>query len=392
VAVNNTKAVDMDVVRRGHERVLRARLEDARFYFQEDRKTKLADRMEELKGVVFHHLLGTSWDKVLRFKELAQSLAALTDPDQKAIVSRAAELCKCDLVTGVVGEFPTLQGFIGSEYALADGEDPLVAKAILEHYLPIRAGGDLPKSAAGAILSVADKLDTIVGCFSVGLLPTGAADPFGLRRQALGVILIMLDRNWPWSLEERVESALTGLGPLAKAPAKETRQKTLEFFKARLKSHLLTLGVAADAAEAVLGLYGHNPPAAVGRALALENLKRSEGFRDLAQTFKRVVNIIKKFGYRDEAPPESLLTNPAERDLRQTAEVIAEEASQLAAKGDFVGLLGRVATLKGPVDVFFDQILVDDPNQELKNARVALLGRVSQVFELAADFSRVSAA
>jgi glycyl-tRNA synthetase beta chain len=392
VAVNNTRALDMDVVRKGHERVLRARLEDARFYYQEDRKIRLDARIEELKGVVFHHLLGTSWEKVLRFKELALTLAALTNPDQKAIVARAADLCKCDLVTGVVGEFPSLQGLMGSEYALADGEDPEVAKAILEHYFPNRSGGDLPTSPAGAILSVADKLDTIVGCFGVGLLPTGAADPFGLRRQALGVILIMIDQKWSWSLEEGIEKALLGLGSLVKAPAKEVRQKTLEFFKTRLKNHLQkTSGVTPDCAESVLGLYGHLPPAAVGRALALEELKRQDGFRDLAQTFKRVVNIIKKFGSRDEPPALALLTLPAEVDLLKAAETLEAEALELIAKGDFKGLLNQVATLKGPVDLFFDQVLVDDPNPELKHARMALLAKVSQVFELVADFSRISA-
>jgi glycyl-tRNA synthetase beta chain len=392
VAVNNTRALDMEVVRRGHERVLRARLEDARFYYQDDRKTKLADRVEELKGVVFHHLLGTSWEKVTRFKELALGLAALTSPDQKAIIARAADLCKCDLVTGVVGEFPALQGYMGREYALADGEDPEVAKAILEHYWPIRSGGELPTSVAGAILSVADKLDTIVGCFSVGLLPTGAADPFGLRRQALGVILIALDRQWSWSLEDVIDKTIIGLGALVKTPAKEVRQKTLEFFKARLKNYLQkTLKVAPDTAEAVLGLYGHNPPAAVGRAVALEDLKSRDGFKDLAQTFKRVVNIIKKFGARDEVAPLTLLTHPAEVLLRQATEVISDEAQDLLRQNDYQGLLSRVTTLKGPVDVFFDQVLVDDPKPELKNARVALLARVSQIFELVADFSRINA-
>ncbi|MDR1083650.1 MAG: glycine--tRNA ligase subunit beta [Deltaproteobacteria bacterium] len=392
VAVNNTRAVDMDVVRRGHERVLRARLDDARFYYQEDRKIKLADRMEELKGVVFHHLLGTSWDKVCRFKELALSLAARTNPDCKSIISRAADLCKCDLVSGVVGEFPTLQGLMGYEYALADGEEPEVARAILEHYFPVRAGGELPSSPSGAILSVADKLDTVVGCFSIGLLPTGAADPFGLRRQALGIILIMLQRQWSWSLEEYIEKALLGLGTLVKNPAKEVRQKTLEFFKVRLKSYLLSLNVSSDSAEAVLGLYGDTPPAAAGRALALENLKKKDGFRDLAQTFKRVVNIIKKFGSREESVPMALLTQPAEMCLHQAAEEIDAEAQEFIEKHDYEGLLNRIATLKGPVDVFFEQVLVDDSQADLKNARIALLARISQIFELAADFSRVSTA
>jgi glycyl-tRNA synthetase beta chain len=279
---------------------------------------------------------------------------------------------------------------MGYEYALADGEEPEVAKAILEHYFPVRAGGELPSSPSGAILSVADKLDTIVGCFSVGLLPTGAADPFGLRRQALGIVLIMLQRQWPWSLEEYIEKALLGLGTLVKNPAKEVRQKNLEFFKARLKSYLLSLNVSSDSAEAVLGLYGDNPPAAVGRALALENLKKKDGFRDLAQTFKRVVNIIKKFGSREDTVPMALLTQPAEICLHTATEEIDAESQEFIEKHDYEGLLNRIATLKGPVDVFFEQVLVDDSKADLKNARIALLARVSQIFELAADFSRVS--
>ncbi|MDR1677167.1 MAG: glycine--tRNA ligase subunit beta, partial [Deltaproteobacteria bacterium] len=212
VAVNNTKAKNMEVVKKGHERVLRARLEDARFYWLEDRKIKLSDRGESLKDVIFHNLMGTSYEKVLRFKSLAFDLAMQNCPEYVETVSRAADLCKNDLVTGVVSEFPSLQGIMGREYALADGESPDVAEAIKDHYLPNRSGGALPETIAGAVLSVADKLDTIVGCFSVGLLPTGAADPFGLRRQALGIILIMLARSWNWSLEPYIEKALANLG------------------------------------------------------------------------------------------------------------------------------------------------------------------------------------
>ena len=391
VAVNNTRAKDMSVVRKGHERVLRARLEDARFYYAADRQVRLADRGEALKGVVFHHLMGTSWDKVQRFKSLALELAKANCPELSDVVARAADLCKNDLVTGVVGEFPSLQGVMGREYALADGESPEVADAISEHYLPIKAGGELPASPAGAALSIADKLDTICGCFSVGLLPTGAADPFALRRQALGIILIMLDRRWDWSLEPYIDKALAGLASVIARPAKEVRAETLEFFKARLKSHILAQGVSGDGAEAVLGLHGDNPLGAVGRAMALETLKKREGFRDLAQTFKRVVNIIKKFGPKELMIKSELLTSGAERDLIGAVAALEEEAKGFLDKGDYLGLLDRIAALRGPVDAFFDQVLVDDPDQSLKNARVALLNRASRLFELVADFSRVSA-
>jgi glycyl-tRNA synthetase beta chain len=393
VAVNNTKAKNMDVVKKGHERVLRARLEDARFYWLEDRKVKLADREEALKDVIFHHLLGTSYQKVQRFKALALDLAAQNSPDEVSIVARAADLCKNDLVSGMVSEFPSLQGVMGREYALADGEPQEVAEAIKEHYCPTRSGGALPQGAVGAVLSVADKLDTIVGCFSVGLLPTGAADPFGLRRQALGIILIMLDRGWNWSLEPYLEKAINNLGSFVTRSPKEIKTETLEFFKARLKSHILGLGVSSDGAEAVLSLYGDNPLASVGRATALEAIKKREGFRDLAQTFKRVVNIIKKFGPREEDPVKiDLLSQEAEKALIAALAEIEAESKDYLARGDYAGLLERVISLRQPVDYFFEKILVDDPNADLKNARVALLKRASRLFELVADFSRVSTA
>ncbi|MDR2443017.1 MAG: glycine--tRNA ligase subunit beta [Deltaproteobacteria bacterium] len=390
IAVNNTRAKDMNVVKKGHERVLRARLDDARFYYLEDRKVRLADRGETLKEVVFHHLLGTSWEKVQRFKALALELSNQNCPELREIISRAADLCKNDLVTGVVGEFPSLQGIMGQEYALADGELAEVAEAIREHYLPIRSGGEIPTSMAGAILSIADKLDTIVSCFSVGLIPTGATDPFALRRQALGIILIMLDRNFNWSLEPYIDRAITNLGAVAKRPAKEIKTETLDFFRARLKSHILSLGVSADGAEAILGLYGNNPLAAVGRATALEALKKRDGFRDLAQTFKRVVNIIKKFGTKENLVKGDLLSLEAEKNLSTAVSVLEEESKEYLESRDYSGLLDRIATLRGPVDAFFDDVLVDDPDPEIKNARVALLNRTSRLFELIADFSRVS--
>jgi glycyl-tRNA synthetase beta chain len=392
VAVNNTRARDMSVVRKGHERVLRARLEDARFYWLSDRRVRLADRGEALKGVVFHHLLGTSWEKVQRFKALAMELSAACCPELSPVVARAADLCKNDLVTGVVGEFPSLQGVMGREYALADGEPPEVAEAIGEHYQPTRSGGELPRSMAGAVLSVADKLDSIAGYFSVGLTPTGTADPFALRRQALGVVQIMIDREWDWSLEPLVDKAIANLGPVATRPAKEARAEILEFLKTRLKSHILAQGVSADGAEAVLALYGANPLASVGRALALESLKKRDGFRDLAQTFKRVVNIIKKFGPKENLVKGELLAHEAERGLLAAVEALEAESRAFLERGDFSGLLDRVATLRVPVDAFFDQVLVDDPDPALKHARVALLNRTSRLFELVADFSRVSTA
>ncbi len=389
IAINNTRARDMNVVRKGHERVLRARLEDARFYFTEDKKQKLADRTEELKGVTFHHLLGSSWQKVERFSALAAHFGQRVVPQKLEPLARAATLCKCDLLTGVVKEFPTLQGVMGREYARFNGEDAEVCDAILEHYLPMRAGGNLPKSAMGAVLSVSDKLDTICGCFAVGLIPSGAADPFALRRGALGIINIFLDRGWWESLDELVDQALLGLEPWAKRPAKETKAAVLEFFKIRLKFLMTAQGLSADTAEAVLAVYSQ-PLGAMLRARALEALKCQEGFKDLAQVFKRVVNIIKKFGAKDDFEDWGRLSCEAEKNLFQQVTAVEKKASELIAAGDIAVLLAEIASLRPAVDNFFDQVLVDDPQREVKEARIALLSRTGRLFEQIADFSRLS--
>ena len=191
IAVNNTLTRDPDVVRQGHERVIRARLSDAMFFFQEDAKTPLANRVDALKGVVFHSLLGTSYEKMERFRELAVSLSRQLAPELEDAVFRAATLCKADIVTEMVGEFPSLQGVMGRQYALLNGEPPEVAEALFTHYLPRHADDELPQDKVGALVGLADRLDTICGCFGVGLSPTGTADPYGLRRHALAVIRIL---------------------------------------------------------------------------------------------------------------------------------------------------------------------------------------------------------
>ncbi|MDR1039602.1 MAG: glycine--tRNA ligase subunit beta [Deltaproteobacteria bacterium] len=393
VAVNNTRARDMDTVRRGHERVLRARLEDARFYYLDDRKTSLASRAEGLDSVVFHRKLGSYARKVERVTRLAVEIAQECAPEARDTAARAAALCKCDLLTGVVKEFPSLQGVMGREYALADGEPREVADAIAEHYLPVRSGGELPATSAGAVLAVADKIDTVCGCFFVNEAPTGAADPFALRRQALGAIQIVLDRGWRMSFEPYVDRALASFGAPDKGrSAKEIRTQILDFLNTRLKTHILAQGVSADGAEAVLSLHGTFPLASVQRAVALEALKRREGFRDLAQTFKRVVNIIRKFGGREIPLSPGSLTQDAERRLLEAVSALDSESGRYLADGDFAGLLERIASLKAPVDAFFEGVLVDDPDPDLKTARVALLNQTASLFELVADFSRISTA
>ena len=233
ITINNTLARDPSVVARGNEKVIRARLSDARFFFQEDQKISLDKRAEDLQKVVFHSQLGTSFDKVQRFRKLAAYIAEQVNPALLATVDRAATLAKADLDTQMVGEFSELQGVMGREYALIAGEKPVVAKAIYEHYLPIAAGGELPTTDEGAIVSIADKLDTIAGFFGVNLIPTGTADPYALRRQALGIINIILDKKYPLLLEGIVDESLRILGDRLKKPAAQVKAEVLDFFKAR---------------------------------------------------------------------------------------------------------------------------------------------------------------
>ncbi len=390
IAVNNTRARDLDVVRRGHERVLRARLEDARFYFKEDRRKPLAGYQDELKRVVFHTLLGTSWQKVERFSGLAAFLADRLAPEVKNDLLRAASLCKCDLVTGVVGEFPALQGVMGREYALLDGEPKAVADAIYEHYLPNRAGGELPSTVAGALLSLADKMDTITGCFGVGLIPTGAADPYALRRQSLGVINIILARGWRLSLGEIIDQALEGLGEWLKKPAGEVKAEVLEFLRLRLKNQLTSQGASTDGAEAVLSLHHDDPVPSVARVWALEDIKKRPDFEDLAVAFKRVVNIIRKFGARDGFD-ETALVQEEEKALAAAADALEARTESLLRNDDYVSLLREIVAIKPAVDAFFDKVLVDDPDQQVKSNRLALLTRLSRLFDLVADFTKLSA-
>jgi len=389
IAVNNTRARDLNVVRRGHQRVLRARLDDARFYFEDDRKTTLESKQEALKEVVFHSLLGTSWEKVQRFTRLAEDLADRLDPAVKPVLLRAAGLCKCDLVTGVVGQFPSLQGVMGREYALLDGEPEEVAQAIQEHYWPIRAGGELPRTSAGALLSLADKIDTICGCFGVGLIPTGAADPYALRRQALGVINIILDQGYRLDLGRVIGQALTGLQSRLTRPAEAVRAEVLEFFRLRLKNQLTGQGASTDGAEAVLSLHYQDLVPAAARVWALEEIKARLDFQDLAVAFKRVVNIIKKFGAKADFDP-NLLAENEEKALLAAVEDVAAQTRTLASADDYAGLLRLIVGLKPAIDTFFDRVLVDAPDPKLKTNRLALLTRIADLFALIADFSKIS--
>jgi glycyl-tRNA synthetase beta chain len=388
ITVNNTLAEDPAVVVKGNERVLRARLSDARFFFDEDRKTPLEDRVEDLKGVVYQARLGTSYEKMERFRELAGRLADQLCPGMKDKVLRAAYLCKADLVTGMVGEFPELQGVMGREYALYAHEDPDVAAAIHEHYLPNQAGGELPTTPVGSLVSIADKLDTICGCFGVGLIPTGTADPYALRRSALGIIAIVLDRGYGVSLSALIDTSLELLrDKLSRDPA-EVKRDVLEFFRGRYVN-LMAGRYPADVVDSAVAVAFDDLNDAVARIGALAEFKGREDFEPLAVAFKRVCNMVKDG--LDLPVEETHFQEDAERELFSAFDSVAAIARGMIGTKNYLGALVEIAGLRGPVDAFFDRVMVMADDEQVRNNRLALLTGISRLFGSIADFSRLSA-
>jgi glycyl-tRNA synthetase beta chain len=387
ITINNTLTEDPAVVVKGNERVLRARLSDARFFFEEDQKVNLETRVETLKSVVFQQKLGTSFEKMERFKALAEQLAEKLNPSVKDKVSRTAYLCKADLVSGMVGEFPEVQGIMGREYALLQGENQEVAGAIAEHYMPTQAGGDLPTTDTGALVSIADKLDTICGCFGVGLIPTGSADPYALRRSAIGIINIILDREYRLSLSSLIDSALTLLAPKLTRPVADVKADLLEFFRGRFVN-LLADRYPTDTVDAVVASGYDDLVDTVTRIGALAAFKSRPDFAELAVTFKRVGNIVK--GDITASIDTSLFQEAAESALAADVRNVTINVAAAIEIRDYVTALTEIATLRGPVDTFFDKVMVMAEDEKVKNNRLALLSSISCLFTGIADFGKLN--
>jgi glycyl-tRNA synthetase beta chain len=387
ITINNTLTDDPAVVVRGNERVLRARLSDARFFFEEDQKTKQDARVEELKKVVYQQKLGTSFEKMERFKSLAEGLADKLNPSVKSQTGRTAWLCKADLVSGMVGEFPEVQGIMGREYALLEGEDVAVANAIAEHYLPVQAGGELPASDIGAFVSIADKLDTICGCFSVGLIPTGAADPYALRRATIGIISIILDRGYRLSLMELVGRSLDLLGSKLNRPKEQVASEVLEFFRGRF-INLLGNEFVSDAVDAAVSADFDDLVDVKARIAALAEFKSHPDFEPLSVAFKRIGNIIKDG--TDALVDPSLFQDDAEGVLYQAFHDVKNQAGAAIERGAWLEALTRIAGLRGPVDGFFDKVMVMADDQQVRINRLALLTVIDRMLRRIADFSRIA--
>lgn len=394
VAINNTRASDMALVTRGHERVLRARLSDARFFYDADLKIPLDHQVEKLKSVLFQARLGSMFDKTLRVERLCGwlSTAEKLNADSLRDIARAARLCKADLVSHAVIEFPKLQGIMGRVYALKQQESASCAVAIEEHYRPTASGGRLPETVEGAVLGICDKMDSICGCFSVGLIPTGAADPYALRRQANGIILIALKHGFSFSLEALIRESLSMFEGLGVDDTLDLAAKILEFFKGRMAHLLEEDGISRDAVAAVLAVSTDTIGGVWRKARALQDLKSAPDFEILATAFKRVVNIIRKADSSDTgaAVDESVFEHASETALFRRFEAVQQAVVSHIGEGRMDLAFADIAGMRESVDRFFDDVMVMAEDPRIRRNRLALLGRIAGLFDLLADFSKIS--
>jgi len=389
IAVGNSGADVADGVRLGNERVLEARLDDARFYWQEDLKTSLEQKVESLSKVVWQEKLGTLLEKTERLVALTEFLAADQPPEVRRVALRAARLSKADLVTEMIRdgkEFTKLQGVMGSEYARVSGEPEEVCAAIAEHYLPRFAEDRVPETLPGALVAIADKVDTIVGCFGAGLIPSGSQDPYGLRRQGLGVIRTVVEREFRLDLGDLVRRALTLYGEAFGAEGIEDR--VLEFFRTRMGTYLGDQGYRHDEIDAVLSLYCRDPIDVISRVAALRDSRGDQEFERLIEGFKRVRNIVKGTGDLPDLQ-KGLLAEDAEKKLHASILTTERGINPLLGEGEYAKALKLLVMLRARIDDLFDRVMVMVEDKSLRNNRLALLREVERLFLRVADFSKI---
>jgi glycyl-tRNA synthetase beta chain len=389
ITVSNTKAEDMEVVRAGNERVLRARLSDARFFFEEDMAKTLDDRVPDLKKVVFQEKLGSVYDKVQRVVHLSEYVAETlyADHDVTKHAKRAAKLCKADLVTSMVYEFANLQGIVGGDYAHRNGEHEDVATAIREHYMPRFSGDRVPETKTGTAVSVSDKMDTIAAIFSIGKPPTGSEDPYALRRQALGVISIIYQGNIRMSLGALIARAVELLKVKEDSKA-SLEADILEFFRQRVNNQLSSEKFAYDIINAVLEREFDDIIDIKDRVVSLTEFRLTPEFAPFMTAFKRVANIIPD-GF-EGAVDEGLLTDGAEKELFAHYRSISGEVYSLIDGRRYMDALSTIATLRPYVDKFFDDVMVMDKDEKIRNNRLALLNLLAGMFFKIADLKEIS--
>jgi glycyl-tRNA synthetase beta chain len=390
VVTHNGDPARTDAIVAGHERVIRARLSDAAFFYREDLKVPMEDWVARLSTIVFQKELGTLAAKVERVEALAGALGAIAGADaaETAQAVRAAHLCKADLVSHAVVEFPALQGLMGRYYALAAGEDPAVADAIVEHYRPRFAGDAVPTSIAGLLVSAADKLDTMCGIFAIHQAPTGSGDPYALRRGAIGILSMVLDGGLRLTLTDSVAAALAGYEQvLPKLSKSDVGEAVSAFLKGRLENMLRDRGHAYDIIAAVLDIAGDDPADALSRCEALTAFRTTGAGADLLVAFKRAANLAD--ATKGNAPDPDVM-GEEERALFEA--LLGSEAKfhELVRAGLYGQALGALADLRGPVDTFFERVLVMDPDEAVRENRLRLLNRVVELFAGFAALSQLA--
>lgn len=387
ITVRNGGSEHLDIVTHGNERVLRARLSDAEFFFNEDRAIKLEDRLEKLKTVSFQEGLGNMYDKSERLVKMAEMLRfAINTPVDEEELRRCALLCKTDLVTGMVIEFTELQGVMGREYALLDGEKPEVATGIFEHYLPRFAGDALPATTIGRIVGIGDKLDNICATFSRGLAPTGSQDPYALRRQALGVINILLDANYHISLAKIIAGTLYLLDIKPEETGKLVPQ-IMEFFKQRLRNLLMDQGIRYDVIDAVFADKRNDDVVDIAaRCKALAAYVEAGNAEPLVQVSVRVSNLCKKIE-KEVAISGALFKDESENKLHEVVAAVSKEIIPEIVLYDYAAVLKAGEKVIEPVNTFFDNVMVMDEDENVKNNRLAMLEEVRGIVNAVGDLS-----
>lgn len=387
ITVRNGGSEHLDIVTHGNERVLRARLSDAEFFFNEDRATKLEDRLEKLKTVSFQEGLGNMYDKSERLVKMAEMLRfAINTPVDEEELRRCALLCKTDLVTGMVIEFTELQGVMGREYALLDGEKPEVATGIFEHYLPRFAGDALPATTIGRIVGIGDKIDNICATFSRGLAPTGSQDPYALRRQALGVINILLDANYHISLAKIIAGTLYLLDIKPEETGKLVPQ-IMEFFKQRLRNLLMDQGIRYDVIDAVFADKRNDDMVDLAvRCKALAAYVEAGNAEPLVQVSVRVSNLCKKIE-KEVAISGALFKDESENKLHEVVAAVSKEIIPEIVLYDYAAVLKAGEKVIEPVNIFFDNVMVMDEDENVKNNRLAMLEEVRGIVNAVGDLS-----
>jgi len=391
IVVHNGPPERTDAIIAGHERVIRARLADAAFFYHEDLARPLEAYVQSLGSIVFHERLGSLGEKTERIEALSKALAdALDAPaDDAAYAMRAAHLAKADLVTHAVVEFPTLQGVMGYRYALASAEAAEVAEAIVDHYRPRFAGDELPRSLAGKLVSIADKLDTVVGIIAIGQAPTGSADPYALRRFAIGILTMVLDGGVRLDVDHAIEAALAGYAEiLPDVDPNEAGATVKAFFDGRFAVMLKDRGFAYDEVDAVMAVASGDPVDTLRRVHALAGFRSTDAGRDLSVAFKRAANLADSGAgvelVRSIMVPDELALADALGSARARVEPLMGTAH------DYEGALAALADLRGPVDAFFDGVLVMDLDEDLRRNRLALLNGLVGLFDGFADFGKLA--